>query len=35
VQSEERRFTVRGRDLIREFAAQTALDLVRRRLERR
>jgi nicotinamide-nucleotide amidase len=33
--SEERRFTVRGRDLIREFAAQTALDLARRRLDDR
>lgn len=32
VRSEERRFTVRGRDLIREFAAQTALDLARRHL---
>jgi nicotinamide-nucleotide amidase len=30
--SEERRFAVRGRDLIREFAANTALDLVRRNL---
>ena len=32
VQSVERRFAVRGRDLIREFAAQTALDLARRRV---
>jgi nicotinamide-nucleotide amidase len=32
VQSTERRFAVRGRDLIREFAAQTALDLARRRV---
>ncbi len=28
----ERRFAVRGRDLIREFAANTALDLLRRNL---
>lgn len=35
VLSEERRFTVRGRDLIREFAAQTALDLARQRLRDR
>jgi nicotinamide-nucleotide amidase len=28
----ERRFVVRGRDLIREFAANTALDLLRRNL---
>jgi nicotinamide mononucleotide (NMN) deamidase PncC len=26
----ERRFAVRGRDLVREFAANTALDLLRR-----
>jgi PncC family amidohydrolase len=32
VQSTERRFALRGRDLIREFAAQTALDLARRRV---
>jgi len=32
VQSTERRFAVRGRDLIREFATQTALDLARRRV---
>lgn len=32
VRSEERRFVVRGRDHIREFAAQTALDLARRRV---
>jgi nicotinamide-nucleotide amidase len=32
VQSVERRFAVRGRDLIREFAAQTALELARRRV---
>jgi nicotinamide-nucleotide amidase len=32
VESEERRFAVRGRDLIREFAANTALDLLRRRV---
>ncbi len=32
IQSTERRFAVRGRDLIREFAAQTALDLARRRV---
>jgi nicotinamide-nucleotide amidase len=30
--SEERRFVVRGRDLVREFAANTALDLLRRNL---
>jgi len=30
VTSEERRFAVRGRELIREFAANTALDLLRR-----
>jgi nicotinamide-nucleotide amidase len=30
VSSEERRFAVRGRDLIRQFAANTALDLLRR-----
>jgi nicotinamide-nucleotide amidase len=30
IASEERRFAVRGRDLIREFAANTALDLLRR-----
>jgi nicotinamide-nucleotide amidase len=32
IQSTERRFALRGRDLIREFAAQTALDLARRRV---
>jgi len=32
LQSTERRFAVRGRDLIREFAALTALDLARRRV---
>jgi len=32
VQSTERRFAVRGRDLIREFAVQTALALARRRV---
>ncbi len=32
VESCERRFTVRGRDLIREFAALTALELARRRV---
>jgi PncC family amidohydrolase len=32
VQSTERRFAVRGRDLIREFAAQTALELALRRV---
>lgn len=32
VESTERRFTVRGRDLVREFAALTALDLARRRV---
>ena len=32
VESSERRFTVRGRDLVREFAALTALDLARRRV---
>jgi nicotinamide-nucleotide amidase len=30
----ERRFAVRGRDLVREFAANTALDLLRRSLMR-
>lgn len=32
VRSEERRFVVRDRQLVREFAANTALDLVRRSL---
>lgn len=32
VRSEERRFVVRERDLVREFAANTAFDLARRRL---
>lgn len=32
--AEERRFAVRGRDAIREFAANTALDLLRRALPR-
>lgn len=35
VQSTERRFAVRGRDLIREFAAQTALELALRRIDGR
>jgi nicotinamide mononucleotide (NMN) deamidase PncC len=30
--SEERLFPARGRDLVREFAANTALDLLRRSL---
>jgi nicotinamide mononucleotide (NMN) deamidase PncC len=29
-EAHERRFGVRGRDLVREFAANTALDLLRR-----
>jgi len=32
VQSTERRFALRGRELIREFATHTALDLARRRV---
>jgi len=32
VRSEERRFPARGRDLVRDFAAHTALDLMRRAL---
>jgi nicotinamide-nucleotide amidase len=34
VRCEERRFAIRGRDAIREFAANTALDLLRRALPR-